>query len=33
LKTKNRFSKNKETFTIKLKMISVDHYFCPHQTP
>jgi flagellar basal body rod protein FlgC len=33
LKTKNRFSKIKETFTIKLKMISVDHYFCPHQTP
>jgi len=22
-----------EGLTVKLKMIFVDHYFCPHQTP
>jgi hypothetical protein len=27
------FSKIKEAFTVKLKMISVDQYFCPHQAP
>jgi hypothetical protein len=31
-KTVNRFSKIKETFTVKPKMISVDHYFHPHDT-
>jgi hypothetical protein len=29
----NRFPKIKETFTVKMKMISVDHYFRPYQTP
>jgi hypothetical protein len=28
-----RFPKIKEAFMVKLKMIFVDHYFCPHQTP
>jgi hypothetical protein len=23
----------KEVFTVKLKIISIDHYYCPHQTP
>jgi hypothetical protein len=32
-KTVNRFPKIKEAFTVKLKMIFVDYYFCPHQTP
>jgi len=32
LKIVNRFSKIKETFTIKLKIIYVDHYFCLYQT-
>jgi len=32
-KTVNRFSKIKEVFTVKLKMIFVDHYICSHQTP
>jgi hypothetical protein len=32
-KTVNRFPKIKETFTVKLKMIFVGHYFCPYQTP
>jgi hypothetical protein len=32
VKTVNRFSKIKEVFTVKPKMISVDHYFRPHQT-
>jgi hypothetical protein len=31
LKIVNRFSKIKEAFTVKLKMISVDHYFQPYQ--
>jgi hypothetical protein len=31
--TINRFPKIKEAFTVKLKMISVNHYFLPHQTP
>jgi hypothetical protein len=26
------FSKIEEVFAVKLKMISVDHYFRPHQT-
>jgi len=30
---KHRFLKIKEAFTIKLKMIFVDHYFRLHQTP
>jgi len=29
----NRFLKIKEAFMVKLKMISVDHYFRPHQIP
>jgi len=29
----NRFPKIKEGFTVKPKMIFVDHYFCPYQTP
>jgi hypothetical protein len=33
LKIVNRFSKIKEAFTVKLKMIFIDHYFRPHQTP
>lgn len=33
LKIINRFLKIKEIFTFKLKMIFVDHYFCPYQTP
>jgi hypothetical protein len=32
-KTVNRFPKIKETFTVKPKMIFVDHYFRPYQTP
>jgi hypothetical protein len=32
-KTLNRFSKIEEIFTVKLKIIFIDHYFCPHQTP
>jgi hypothetical protein len=32
-KTVNRFSKIKEDFAVKLKMILFDHYFRPHQTP
>jgi hypothetical protein len=28
----SRFAKIKEAFTVKLKMISVNHYFRPHQT-
>jgi hypothetical protein len=32
-KTVNSFSKIKEAFTIKLKMIFVNHYFRPYQTP
>jgi hypothetical protein len=32
-KTINRFLKIKKAFTIKLKIIFVDHYFCPYQTP
>jgi ribosomal protein RSM22 (predicted rRNA methylase) len=31
-KNVNRFLKIKEALMVKLKMISVDHYFCPHQT-
>jgi hypothetical protein len=31
-KTVNRFSKIKEAFTVKLKIISVNHYFRSHQT-
>jgi hypothetical protein len=31
-KSRNRFPKIKEAFTVKLKMISVDHYFHPYQT-
>jgi len=33
LETVNCFPKIKEAFTIKLKMISVNYYFCPYQTP
>jgi hypothetical protein len=33
LKIVNRFPKIKKTFTVKLKMIFVDHYFCSYQTP
>jgi hypothetical protein len=33
LKTVNYFSKIKEAFRVKLKMIFVDHYFYTHQTP
>jgi replicative DNA helicase len=33
LKAVNRFSKIKETFTVKLKMIFVDYHFQLHQTP
>jgi hypothetical protein len=29
----NRFPKIKEAFTIKLKLIFVDYYFHPYQTP
>jgi hypothetical protein len=29
----NCFSKIKEAFTVKLKMISADHYIRLHQTP
>jgi hypothetical protein len=29
----NRFPKIKEAFTVKPKMIFVDHYFRPYQTP
>jgi hypothetical protein len=33
-KSKKRFlQKIKEALTVKLKMISVDHYFSHHQTP
>jgi hypothetical protein len=32
-KTVNRFSKIKEAFTVKPKMVFVDHYFHPYQTP
>jgi hypothetical protein len=32
-KTVNRFSKIKEGFTVKSKIIFVDHYFRPYQTP
>jgi len=32
-KTVNRFSKIKEGFTVKPKMIFVDHYFLSFQTP
>jgi hypothetical protein len=32
-KTVNRFPKIKEAFTVKPKMIFVDHYFCFYQTP
>jgi hypothetical protein len=32
-KTVNRFSKFKEGFTVKPKMIFVDDYFRPYQTP
>jgi hypothetical protein len=33
LKIVNRFPKIKEGFTVKPKMIFVDHYFLPYQTP
>jgi hypothetical protein len=33
LKTVNRFPKIKEGFTVKPKMVFVDHYFRPYQTP
>jgi hypothetical protein len=33
LKIVNRFSKIKEAFTVKPKMIFVDHYFRPYQIP
>jgi len=33
IKIVNRFSKIKEVFTVKLKIISVDYYFSPYQTP
>jgi hypothetical protein len=33
LKIVNRFPKIKEAFTVKTKMIFVDHYFRPNQTP
>jgi hypothetical protein len=32
-KTVNRFPKIKEAFTVKPKIIFVDHYFRPYQTP
>jgi hypothetical protein len=32
-KTVNYFSKIKEAFTAKLKIISFNHYFHPYQTP
>jgi len=32
-KTVNRFLKIKKTFTVKVKMISVDHHFQLRQTP
>jgi hypothetical protein len=32
LKTINHFPKIKEAFTVKQKMIFVDHYLHPHQT-
>jgi hypothetical protein len=32
LKTINSFSKIKEAFTVKQKIISVDYYFRPYQT-
>jgi hypothetical protein len=31
-KTVNHFPKIKEGFTVKLKMVFVDHYFRPYQT-
>jgi hypothetical protein len=33
LKSVNRFPKIKEGFTVKPKMIFVDRYFRPYQTP
>jgi hypothetical protein len=33
LKRGNHFTEIKEDFSVKLKMISVDYYFTPHQTP
>jgi hypothetical protein len=33
LKRGNYFTKIKENFLVKLKMVSVDYYFTPHQTP
>jgi hypothetical protein len=32
LKNENHFTEIKEDFSVKLKMISVDYYFTPHQT-
>jgi hypothetical protein len=32
-KTVNHFLKIKEAFTVKLKMIFIDHYFRSYQTP
>jgi hypothetical protein len=32
-KTVNLFSQIKESFTVKPKMIFIDHYFRPYQTP
>jgi hypothetical protein len=29
----NHFPKIKEAFMVKPKMIFIDHYFCPNQTP
>jgi hypothetical protein len=33
LKRGNHFTEIKEDFSVKLKMIFVDYYFTPHQTP
>ena len=33
LKRGNHFTEIKEDFSVKLKMISVDYYCTPHQTP
>jgi hypothetical protein len=29
----NYFTEVKEDFSVKLKIVSVDYYFSPHQTP
>jgi hypothetical protein len=33
LKRGNHFTEIKEDFSVKLKIVSVDYYFTPHQTP